>query len=229
MEGIKNIDYRGIGEGLSITHQQSLSPSEPVMSKTDDWQALSLRQTPPSEPYSDISTTESAVDVKLQTKSSEGSSTTTTQETSLASSIRQQYFLQTLSPLERYCCHVQAHEQRAVGQITDRQSLIRLIELDDMLCATARILPGCAPQLPALSSSIPNTTSGQGPNIMPTIDSLMKDSVEFHAASQEEQAERLRKIDKLRRRLKIEGGGRVRKSARVRKRSKAGDASNDLQ
>ncbi|KAI0810127.1 hypothetical protein GGR55DRAFT_126035 [Xylaria sp. FL0064] len=216
MEGIKNIDYRGIGEGLSITYQQGLSPGEPMMSMADDWQALSLRQTPLCEPYSDISTTESAVDVDLQTKSGEGSSTTTTQETSLAASIRQQYFLQTLSPLERYCCHVQAHEQRAVGQITDRQALTRLLALDDMLCATARILPGCAPQLSALSSSIP-----------PTIDSLMKDSVEFHAASQEEQAERLRKIDKLRRRLKIEGVGRVRKSARVRKRSKAGDNSNE--
>ncbi|KAI0433916.1 hypothetical protein F5Y09DRAFT_297847 [Xylaria sp. FL1042] len=225
MEEIKDTDYRGIGEGLSITYYQDLSSGESTMSLNNDCRNPSLHQIPECESYSDTSTTGSSIDVELETKLGERSSTAF-HETFAASSSKEQY-LQSLSPFERYYSHLQAHEQLAVGQITNRQSLTRLIELDDSLCATARILPGCASRLSAPSSSNPSSTSGGDPDKMPTLDLPMKDLPELQAASQEERAERLRKIDKLRRRLKVEGGGRIRKSARVRKRSKAGENSNE--
>ncbi|KAI3334126.1 hypothetical protein F4824DRAFT_502530 [Ustulina deusta] len=228
MEELKNIDYKGIGGGLPTACLRDLSPSESTISLNGDWQIPSPHQTPECEPHPDTSTTKSTLTIELETQSSEGSSATI-HGASLVSSTNGQCLQLSLSPLERYCCHAEAYEQLVVGQITDRQSRTRLSELEDSLDAAARLLAGCTPQFSALSSSIPRSTSGGDPNMIPAfeLDPLMMDAPELKAAPREEQAKDLHKIAKLRRRLKAEGSGRVMKSVRVRKRSKTSNKSNE--
>ncbi|GAW11625.1 hypothetical protein ANO14919_009720 [Xylariales sp. No.14919] len=218
MDELKNIDYRGIGEGLSIACRRDLSPSESTISLDDDWWSSHrhLRR----EARSSASTT---IDAELGTKSNEGPSVTI--HGAQPVSVAHERYLQLIStPLERYCYHVQAHEQFAVGQITDRQSLIRLNELNNSLDATAELVMGVTSQI-STSSSISSSTSDGDPDEPEALP--MMDSPEFRAAPQEEQAKYLRRIAKLRRRLKVEGGPRAMKSVRVRKRSRTSNKSNE--
>ncbi|KAI1424498.1 hypothetical protein F5Y12DRAFT_715258 [Xylaria sp. FL1777] len=227
METPKNIDYEGIGEGLSTACCRDLSPGSSTISLNDAWQKLSSHQVPQREPHPDTLTTESPINNELETA-------TTERLIAIAHCAppvfltKEQYLQLSLNPLERYCCHIEAHEQLAVGQISNGRSLSRLKELDYSLAAATKVLAGCTSQSSA-SSSIRSTTSAGGPSVIPApeIDLLMTDASELQAMSQEEQTKHLRKIAKLRRRLKAEGSRRMIKSTRVRKRSKMSEKSNE--
>ncbi|KAI0975232.1 hypothetical protein F4678DRAFT_457503 [Xylaria arbuscula] len=228
MEELKNIEFRGIGAGLLTTSRRELSPGESTITLNDDWQAQPTDQTLEHGSYSNTSTTESNLEFEPGTRSSEGSSAAN-HETPPVSLTNEQYLQLSVTPLERYCCQVEAHEQLAVGEITDRQSLERLAKLDDSLCAVAKSLPRFVPRYSTSSSSALSSTASEDPNMIAVqeTDLLMKDPAELQATMQEEEAVHLHKIAKMRRRLKAEGSRRTMKSTRVRKRSKTSDKSNE--
>ncbi|KAI1313987.1 hypothetical protein F5Y03DRAFT_1370 [Xylaria venustula] len=228
MEELKNIDYKGIGEGPSTTSYRELSPGESTITLNDDLEALPVDQTPERECYSDTSTIESNRKFEPETMAGEGSSAAT-YRTSPVFLTNEQCLQLSVTPLERYYYQVETHEQLAVGQMTDRQSLERLVQLDDSLCSAANLLPGFNPQYSASSCSVFGSTTSEDRNMISVQETklLRKDPAELQVAMQEEEAKHLHKIAKLRRRQKAEGSRRMMKSTRVRKRSKTSDESND--
>ncbi|KAI0509140.1 hypothetical protein F5B22DRAFT_374033 [Xylaria bambusicola] len=221
MEELQNIGYRGIGEGLSpAIRYNDLSSSELSLSLIDDWQTLPSLRTPAPEPTPHASTTQAPVHSDVENESSEGPSETL-HETHHIRLTQEQSLHVGLTPLERYCCHAEQHEQLAVGQVTGRGSLARLGELSESLYSAARILPGCTSRSSAPSPSSQSSSSDRDINVTATlaIDLCIKGSSELQTLSHEEQAKHLHKIAKLRRRIRAEGAGRMRRPARVRKRS----------
>ncbi|KAJ3565756.1 hypothetical protein NPX13_g7380 [Xylaria arbuscula] len=183
----------------------------------------SSHRTPEYESGSSASTTQSSCKSELGSESSEVPQEVW-HETFPITPTSEPYL-----PLERYCYHLEPHEQLALGQITDRGSPTQLIELDKSLYATARVLPGCTSRSSApspSSSSSPGSEEDDVPYTFET-DPLFKDSTEPQAALLEEQAKHLHKIAKLRRRLRAEGKGRMKKPARVRKRIRLSEKSTE--
>ncbi|KAI0439865.1 hypothetical protein F4803DRAFT_553647 [Xylaria telfairii] len=245
MEGPSDIDYIGIGEGLSAAFRRDSTPSESTIGLSDDWltpwdtfsffsYALLISDRSPYketwEPYSDTSTAKPALDSELEPEPCKGLSPSTIQRAQLVSATNKDYSPPSLTPLERYCYHVQAHEQLAVGQIENHWSFTRLNRLDHSLYAATKLLGGFTPQASASSWSIISSSAGDT-NMLPALELenliRMRDSAEWQAVSQEEQAKHLHKIAKLRRRIKAEGSPRKMKSVRVRKRSKNSNVSNE--
>ncbi|KAI0456359.1 hypothetical protein F5B21DRAFT_468647 [Xylaria acuta] len=230
MEGLKDIDYKGIGEGLSTGFLRDSSPSGSTISLSEDWQMLSPHKETLWEPYSDTSTAKLVLGSEPDPRLCEGLSVSAIQRAQLATLTKEGHSQQRLTPLERYCCHVENYEQLVMGQISDHRSFTRLNELDNSLDAATKVLGGFAPQVSASSWSILSSPGGDT-NMIPALELdnliLMRDSPEWQAVPQEEQAKHLHRIAKLRRRIKAEGSPRKMKSVRVRKRSKNSNMSNE--
>ncbi|KAI0184210.1 hypothetical protein EV127DRAFT_444815 [Xylaria flabelliformis] len=224
MEGPSDIDYRGIGEGLTTALLRNSSPSGSTVSLDDDWQIIPSHKENPCEPHSTASAANLTLGTESEPELCEELSVFATQRAQLA------FLADEMTPLERYCCHAETHEQLVVGQIGDRQSFTRLNELDSSLDAAARLLDGITPQ--ASTSSWSNLSSlCEDTNIAPALELdhlvLLNNSPEWQAVPQEEQAKHLHRIAKLRRRVKAEGNPRKMKSVRVRKRGKNNHVSNE--
>ncbi|KAI0474671.1 hypothetical protein F4859DRAFT_75992 [Xylaria cf. heliscus] len=230
MEGPRDIDYKGIGEGLSTAFPRDSSPSEPTISLSDGWYGLSPHQESLPVPYSNTWTANLALGSELESKSCEGVSVSSIQGASLPPPTNEDPSQPSLTPLERYCCDVQTYEQLVVGKVGALRSLARLAELDNSLDVTTKLLGGFTSQMSASSWSILSSSGGET-NMIPALelDKLirMRDSPEWKAVPQDEQAKHLRKITKLRRRVKAEGSPRKMKSVRVRKRGKSSNGSNE--
>ncbi|KAI0549667.1 hypothetical protein F4679DRAFT_261556 [Xylaria curta] len=226
MEGFSDIDYRGIGEGLSTAFIRNSSPSGSTVSLDDDWQILPSHKEKPCSTTTSKPTSRAKSELEL----CEGPSVSATQRAQLAFLANESYPQRSLTPLERYCFHVETHEQLLMGRIGDRQSFMRLNELDNSLDAATRLLGGTSPQASTSSWSILSSSYGDT-NMTPALElnSLihMSDLPEWQAVPQEEKANHLRRIAKLRRRVKAEGNPRKLKSVRVRKRSKNSNSSNE--
>ena len=149
----------------------------------------SSHHTPESEPSHSASTTQSSLQNEAGTESSQGPPETW-HDDPLVSPTTEAYL-----PLERYCCHMEAHEKLAVGQITDRGSSTQLIELDRSLYATARVLPGFTSRSSAPSPSSSSSHVDEDEDMPYTLEiaPLVKDSTEPQAVLLEEQAN-LRKM-----------------------------------
>ncbi|KAI0872611.1 hypothetical protein GGS24DRAFT_428689 [Hypoxylon argillaceum] len=227
MGELNDIDYKGIGEGLFTVFHEDVLSSDPTINLNDDWDIVSSHR----EPQPDNLTTELAVNTELEIEPKLDTSASPTRGAQIVNSLNDGYLQQNLTPLERYCYHVQTHEQVAMGQISCRQSLTQPNELNESLKTAARLLSGFTPQFSASSWSVLSSTSSASPKMVPTAELnhlvLMMDSSEWQFMLPEEQAECLRRIAKLRRRLKTEGGVRKMKSVRVRKRSKESNKSNE--
>ncbi|KAJ2985786.1 hypothetical protein NUW58_g5350 [Xylaria curta] len=225
MDEAKNIDYRGIGEGLSVARRRDSSLSESTISLSDDWQTL-LRQR--ETPYSATSVAERTPDIQVADTAHEGSSALSLRDTQLVTLANGQHSQRNLTPLERYRFDVQTHEQLALGQKPDRRYLS---EFNTSLDAPARLATESTPRDSASSCSILGSSSNGDTDVTPSLELndliRMKDSPGWQAVPPEEQANCLRRIAKLRRRFKQEGNPRSRKAVRVRKRSKRSDESNE--
>lgn len=213
MEGPSDIDYKGIGEGLSAAFRRDSTPSESTISLSDDWltlwdtfsflpYALLISDRSPDEeiswqPSSDTSTAKPARDSELEPKPCKGLSLSTIQRAQLVSPTNEDYSPQSLTPLERYCYHVQAHEQLVVGQIEDHPSFTRLNKLDNSLYAATKLLGGFTSRVSVSSWSIISSSAGDT-KMLPALelDNLirMRDLAEWQAVPQEEQTKHLHKM-----------------------------------
>jgi hypothetical protein len=103
-----------------------------------------------------------------------------------------------MSPLERYCCDYQTHEQLALGHLLDRQSHGRFSGLDDSLGAVVQLLIECPGQLSGSSSSSLSSNSGGESLVLPAVELedllYIKDSSEWQAVPVKEQAKCLHKM-----------------------------------
>ncbi|KAI0861160.1 hypothetical protein F4860DRAFT_477038 [Xylaria cubensis] len=220
MEGPSDIDYRGIGEGLTTDLLRNSSPSGSTVSLDDDWQIIPSHKENPCEPHSTASAANPTLGTESEPDLCEELSVFATQRAQLAFSADE------MTPIERYCCHAETHEQLVMGQIGDHQSFTRLNELDSSLDAATRLLDGISPQASTSSWSLCEDT-----NMTPALELdqliLLNDSPEWQAVPQEEKAKHLHRIAKLRRRVKAEGNPRKMKSVRVRKRGKNNNVSNE--
>ncbi|KAI1128663.1 hypothetical protein F5Y10DRAFT_239968 [Nemania abortiva] len=217
----ENIDYKGIGDGLSITLRDDVSSNESTIDLNEDWQIVP----PHGESDASESTTKPTIGIEPEIKLNADSSAFPAKEAQIRDD---RYSLQNLTPLERYCYHVQTHEQLVVGQISNPRSLTQPSELDDSLIKATRLLGGSPPKPSASSWSILSSGLDGGPN-MAELDHPppVMDLCEWQSMPQEEQAEFLRRVAKLRRRLKTEGSPRQMRPVRVRKRSKGSNRSNE--
>ncbi|KAI8628938.1 hypothetical protein F5Y19DRAFT_102545 [Xylariaceae sp. FL1651] len=218
MDKPTNINYRGIGEGLPITALQGLSPCDTRFSLSDDGHSH-----PDScyECHLYTSATEHHLRIETATKSCLPPLPTVRENQPVA--FAKECSGASLTPLDRYCSDTQTHEQLAVGQIPSRQWLRDPGWRRDVLgSVTVKLLAGSHTKAPASPSSPLSSSWEGGSEDAPTIglDDLLclKNSPEWHAVPQEEQAKCLHKIAKLRRRLQSESSRRQVKSARVRKR-----------
>ncbi|KAI1752642.1 hypothetical protein F4782DRAFT_499532 [Xylaria castorea] len=230
MEGPSDIDYKGIGEGLSTAFLSDSSPSGSTISLGDDWQVVPPHEEYLHEPLSNTSTVKPNLGAEPEPELCEGLSASTTQGAQLALPTNEDYSRQSSIPLERYCSNVETYEQLVMGQIGNGQSLTRLSELDSSLDAATKLLDGVTPEASTSSWSILSSSDGDT-NMIPTLELdnliLMSNSPEWQAVPQEEQAKHLHRIAKLRRRIKADGNPRKMKSVRVRKRSKNSNVSNE--
>ncbi|KAI0096124.1 hypothetical protein GGR51DRAFT_568824 [Nemania sp. FL0031] len=225
MNEAENIDYKGIGEGLSTAFREDISPSESTISLNGGWHIVNPHQeSVPSE-----STTRPSMDNDQEIKPNADSFASSLKAVPASTSRNGKYTLQNLTPLERYCHCVETHEQLAMGQISDRGSLTQPKELDDSLNTAARLFGGSSRRFSGSSWSILSSASGEEPNTAeldytpPAIG-----SPEWQSMGEREQADCLRQIAKLRRRRKTEGSPRQMKPVRVRKRSKQSNESNEV-
>ncbi|KAI1195026.1 hypothetical protein F5X97DRAFT_309372 [Nemania serpens] len=215
MAELKDIEYKGIGAGLPIPCHRDLWLAKSMVSLSDDdWQML---------PHPDTETAKHAKIVEPHTELNE-----VPQASTIHGDINKQFSQGNLTPLERYCRHVQAHEQLAAGQIPDRKSLTGPNQIDNMLDNAAKLLSGLSPEISASSWSILSLTSSEGQNMTPApkLDRLLLLAADSSATPQE-QAKRLHTIAKLKRRLGAEGSPRQMKPVRVRKRSKGSNESHE--
>ncbi|KAJ8127434.1 hypothetical protein O1611_g6202 [Lasiodiplodia mahajangana] len=190
----ENIDYKGIGEGLSVAFDEDVSSSESTISLNDDWQIVTSS---PSHQESDSSesTVKPTVDSESEVKSNADSLACSAKRMETPTSRNSKYALQNLTPLERYCYCVETHEQLATGQISGRRSLTQPNELDDSLNAAAKLFDESSCQFSASPWSILSSASGGGLDTaeldyMP----LMIDSSEWQSLPEGEQADCLRRI-----------------------------------
>lgn len=100
--------------------------------------------------------------VERQTKSNE-----VTPPYSVHGDTNEQFFQGNLTPLERYCCHVQAHEQLAVGQMPNRKSLTGPNQLGNVMDNAAKLLDGLSPGTSRSSWSILSLNQGKSLNMIP--------------------------------------------------------------
>ncbi|KAI3319587.1 hypothetical protein HD806DRAFT_525264 [Xylariaceae sp. AK1471] len=229
MDEFKEIDYKGIGEGLSTTGCGVLSPSDSIINLSDDGQELSSNKGTWCEHRFDPPAEKSAEDTEPETNSYLAPAATA-QGAQLVASNHEQNSQSNLTPLVRYCCDAQTHEQLAVGLIPERRSLNRPNGLDESLGAAVELLIGPHSEVAASSCSTLGSNPGGEPSIAPAVelDGLlhMKDSPEWQAVPQDEQEKCLHRIANLKRRIRAEDNPRKMSSVRVRKRSRISKSSD---
>ncbi|GAW25657.1 hypothetical protein SAMD00023353_1002120 [Rosellinia necatrix] len=213
----RNIDHRGVGDGLSIAYLRDSSPGASTIDLSDGSQTLAPRQ--PLQAAADFykSIAEGIVNPQLVTETAEILPASLVREAQFSASPTEQYSQQDLTPLERYCLHTQTHEQLALGGIPHDPSFTASNN-DGSPGATAGPLAELVPHVSTSSWSIRSSASGGDLDMksMPDIN-----SPEWLAMPEDLQKQHLRKLAKLRRRLKTEGSPRTKGSIRLRKRSKA--------
>ncbi|KAI1119293.1 hypothetical protein F5Y14DRAFT_128686 [Nemania sp. NC0429] len=223
MDELKKVDYNGIGAGLPIPCCRGswVTESTVSLSADDDWQMLLLHEIQRCDPHSDTETARHAKIIEPQTEFNKVPS---------ASSMSGDLTQGNLSPLERYCCHFQAHELLALGLIPDRKSRIGPNQLNKTLENAAKLLGGLPPDFSASSWSILSSNPGESQNMIPPpkLDDviLTTDSAGSQTTPQE-QAKNLHTIAKMKRRLRAESSPRQMKPVRVRKRSKGSNQSQE--
>lgn len=196
MAELKDIEYKGIGAGLPIPCHRDLWLAKSMVSLSDDdWQMLFDALYSPfhyalltsNRPHPDTETAKHAKIVEPHTELNE-----VPQASTIHGDINKQFSQGNLTPLERYCRHVQAHEQLAAGQIPDRKSLTGPNQIDNMLDNAAKLLSGLSPEISASSWSILSLTSSEGQNMTPApkLDRLLLLAADSSATPQE-QAKRL--------------------------------------
>lgn len=143
-----------------------------------------------SEPHSDTETAKHITIIEPQTKSNEILS-----ELSTRGDTKELCSQGNLTPLQRYCFNVQAHEQLAVGQTPDRKSLTGPNQLGNMLDKAAKLFGGSSPDISSSSWSILSSSLGEGQKMIPAPkldDLLLATNSAVSQATPQEQAERLR-------------------------------------
>ncbi|KAI1431767.1 hypothetical protein GGR50DRAFT_40755 [Xylaria sp. CBS 124048] len=219
MEAPESIDYKGIGDGLPVERCPRSSPGSSTIDLSDDEQVVSNLGPTHTEHF--WNTTKGAPNKGLMAEPY------SVQWSRLQSAIRDQ---PQLSPLDRYYCDAQAHEQLAIGQMPDRSpkqlgKFVELLGCDALLPTTPLFPMSDSFNLTLTSSSMEDFH--MDPSL--ELDALlrMEDLPEWQSMPEAEQSNRLRRMAKLRRRLRSEEGPRTVESARIRTQSKMSAMSNE--
>ncbi|KAI0198549.1 hypothetical protein F4808DRAFT_256299 [Astrocystis sublimbata] len=215
MGNSKDIDYKSIGAGFQLAAMvMASSPNELDISLSDDSPTLKAQH----ELHSCHSTT---YPTSSSEPEGEGPSEIAIRKAPFPTRTNHDQPLQDLTPLERYCCHIEPYEQLVMGRPGEYRSLRQLGEINNSLDAATKVLGETEPQASGSSNSS-LTSSVRDAN---TILAVESDPMKLQAEQDLEQAKQLRMIAKRNRRIRAEGSPRQMKSVRVRKRSKSSNTS----